>query len=978
MSGDRQVIDENGAHSLARDTTFGFIDHTTETEKLYHPVLIANEGENTMKRAIVEELRRSKSFTFSVAFITTDALAALKQALLSFQGRGTIVTSTYLGFNEPAVFRELLTLEGIDVRIHTDGGRGFHAKGYVFSQRLSVTAIVGSSNLTVSALQRNREWNLRFSAMPGGDIVSQLSSAVDDQRADSVPLTEEWIEAYEASYVPPESRAGTVAPAAHPRVVGDHSQRVVPNLMQSEALAEIASLRFAGEKRAVVVSATGTGKTILAALDVRAAAPKKMLFLVHREQILDRAMDEFKRVLQVDHDRFGKYVGSVRQLDRQFVFATVQSLSQAGTLGGIDPELFDYVLIDEVHRAGAESYRRVIDHFSPKFLLGVTATPERTDEFNVYGLFDYNVAYEIRLQRALEEGMLSPFHYFGVTDLTVDGAVIDDKSQFSKLVSMQRVDHIVSSLRKYGHIGTPVRGLIFCSRNEEARELAQMLNGRVVDREPLRVVALSGADPVETRNQRVDDLAEGRLDYIITVDVFNEGIDIPTVNQVVMLRRTQSSIVFTQQLGRGLRKAAKKDHLRVIDFIGNYDSNFLIPIALFGNTSLNKDSIRRDMIRTGGAGSLAGKSSVSFDEIAASRIFESLSTVRLDSMKYIKQTVQEMKNRVGSAPRLLDFARFDVADPVILACKKGEYWSLLVTLRMVDSAPSAVQRSALTFLSEELLNGKRPHELLVLRELMSRKSGLPQDEVVRLFMREGVAADAATVESVGRVISFSFYGLQKREKYGRPLVAVEDGVWRLDPGFEAELRRSVEFQQHVEDAVSTGLFLARHRFKYTAELLVGERYSRRDVCRLLNWQSSQEATMYGYKVDTFTNTCPIFITYHKHDDVDDSIAYEDEFLSESAIHWFTRSRRTLKSEEVRRIVSNGPDLHIFAKKDDAEGTEFYYLGRASSSDAEQTTMPSAGSELDVVTMTLTLESPIEAGMYAYLRTDSLSETSETT
>lgn len=973
MRNDHQGTVDRGSHPLVRDTTFGFIDHTIDTEKLYHPVLIANEGENTMKRAIVEELRRSESFTFSVAFITTDALAALKQALLSFHGRGTIVTSTYLGFNEPAVFRELLTLEGIDVRIHSDGGRGFHAKGYVFNQRQSVTAIVGSSNLTVSALQRNREWNLRFSAMPGGDIVTQLRTAVDAQYANSVPLTEEWIETYATSYVPPQPRTGTVTPVAQPAAVDDQSQRVVPNLMQSEALAEIASLRAAGEKRAVVVSATGTGKTILAALDVRVAAPKKMLFLVHREQILDRAMEEFKRVLQVDDDRFGKYVGSVRQLDRQFVFATVQSLSRIDTIAGIDPDHFDYILIDEVHRAGAESYRRVIDHFSPKFLLGVTATPERTDEFNVYELFRYNVAYEIRLQRALEEGMLSPFHYFGVTDLTVDGAVIDDKSQFSKLVSPQRVDHIASTLRKYGHIGVPVHGLIFCSRNEEARELARILNGRVVDREPLRVVALSGADSVETRNQRVDDLAEGRIDYIITVDVFNEGIDIPSVNQVVMLRRTRSSIVFTQQLGRGLRKAARKDHLRVIDFIGNYDSNFLIPIALFGNTSLNKDSIRRDMIRTGGAGALAGKSSVSFDEIAASRIFESLATARLDSMKFIKQTVQEMRNRVGSAPRLLDFARFDVADPVVLACKKGEYWSLLSTLKMVDSAPSPAQRSALTFLSGELLNGKRPHELLVLRDLMSRTGGLSHDDVVRLFTGEDVAADAATVESVGRVITFDFYGLQKREKYGRPIVVVEDGVWRLDTEFEAELRGSIEFWQHVEDVVSTGLFLARHRYNYTAELLVGERYSRRDVCRLLNWQSSQEATMYGYKVDTFTNTCPIFITYHKHDDVEESIAYEDEFLSESAIHWFTRSRRTLKSEEVRRIVSNDPDLHIFAKKDDAEGTDFYYLGRASSSDAKQTTMPSGGSELDVVTMTLALDTPIEAGMYAYLRTDPSNE-----
>ncbi|MCC2028586.1 DEAD/DEAH box helicase [Microbacterium sp. YMB-B2] len=953
---------------LQLDNTFGFFDRTVQSDQLFHPVLIANDGANTMLRAIRHELRRSRSFVFSTAFVTTSAVAMLKQALLDFPGKGTIITSTYLGFNTPAAFRELLNLPGIEVFVHSGARGGFHAKGYLFEQAGSTTAIVGSSNLTETALLTNHEWNLRFSALPGGDIVDQLRRAVDDQLKSSTRLTGAWIDNYAAEYVPPPPRSRVV------QLPGETGATLMPegivtaNAMQVEALDEIQKLRDAGERRAVVISATGTGKTILSALDVRSVGPQRMLFVVHREQILDRAIEEFRRVLGAPAHEFGKFVGARREIDRKYVFATIQSLTSADNLSEIPPTHFDYVLIDEVHRAGADSYRTVLEYLEPNFLLGMTATPERTDGFNVFELFDFNVPYEIRLQQALKEEMLAPFHYYGVTDFVIDDEVIDDASQLASLVAPERADHIIRAIETYGHVGSPTRGLLFCGRTTEAQELSRLLNERNVHGRRLRTVALTGADTVETRNAAVTQLESGELDYIVTVDVFNEGIDIPSVNQVVMLRQTKSSIIFTQQLGRGLRKAAGKDHLVVIDFIGNYANNYLIPIALFGDNSLNKDSIRKKIMDSQEAGAISGLSSVNFDKISRARIFRSLADTKLDSIQNLKRTVAELENRLNRPPTLLDFARFDTADPVVVATKRDNYWSLLHALKRVDRAPTPEQSSWLTFLSNEILNGKRPHELLLLQALIDApERSLRTDEYEQLLNDHGVGADAETIGSTLRILQLEFFTDAERAKYGSPIVQ-RVGEWLvLSSSLEAGLKRDPRFKQHFDDLIATGLFLARHRYRWKGGLVVGQRYSRKDACRLLNWNKNVQSTIYGYKVDYTSSSCPIFITYDKHEDVSASTAYGDEFLNESTLHWYTRSRRTLRSGEVQAIVENRVPLHLFAKKDDAEGTDFYYLGEARSSNAKETKMPDDnGVPLDVVTMDLGIASPLERSLYEYL------------
>ncbi|WP_026530153.1 DUF3427 domain-containing protein [Haematomicrobium sanguinis] len=964
---------------IQADTKFGFLDGSTHAEQVYHPVLISNEDENTMLWAIRHELRRSNTFIFSVAFITPDALALLKQALLDYSGTGTIVTSTYLDFNSPDMFQELLELKNVTVWVHEDPNRGFHPKGYLFHQSASTTAIVGSSNLTSKALLRNQEWNLRFSALPGGDIVTQIKRAIQKQIEKSNSLTPNWIDAYRLHYQTNARLMGSrrafstgisglddVSPLE--TITDELSERhfIAPNQMQADALEEIQKVRDQGERRAVVISATGTGKTILSALDVRKADLGKLLFVVHREQILDKAIVAYKDVLNAPLDHFGKFVGATREIDKKYVFATVQTLTQTGTLEGIDPATFDYIIIDEVHRSGAESYRRLMDHFEPKFMLGLTATPERTDGFNIYELFDYNVPYEIRLQAALEAEMLVPFHYFGVTDyVDAHGETVGETADLARLSSGGRIDHIISAIQKYGQPGK-VKGLIFCSRNDEAAELSHLLNERVVHGNQLRTKNLNGGDSIEVRESVVAELERGELDYILTVDIFNEGIDVPSINQIVMLRQTQSSIIFTQQLGRGLRRARGKDHLRVIDFIGNYANNYLIPIALLGDSSLSRDVIRQKLIKVDDTGAIAGLSSVNFDQISRERVLKSLASVKLDSLKNLKAAFTDLRNRLNRPPTLLDFARFDTVDPVVMATAKDNYWSLTVAFKSENDLPGTIESGLLTMLSSELLNGKRPHELLLLRYLIDNGS-IGSAEIIELFKKFGCNYDAATVASAERLLTLEFFTSAERKKFGdRPWAVREGPQLKLNPRVSDLYRESQLFRDHVDDVVETGLHLARHRGSWSGELRLGDRYSRKDVCRMLNWQTNQYSTIYGYKVDLVSQTCPIFVTYHKGEDVSESTKYPDELLDTSTMQWYTRTPRVLASDEIQPIANNSVKIHLFAKKDDAEGVEFNYLGRARSRNPEQTTMRKQGSEVNVVTMKLDLASPMEESLFHYL------------
>lgn len=549
-----------------------FINKATPSDKLNPKFIINNPAKKDfLLTTLQNDLKQCQSFFISVAFITQSGLNAIKTQLSDLEKRGIsgkILTSTYLGFNQPEVFESLLTIPNVEVRISDKVG--FHSKGYLFDMGEYQSFIIGSSNLTMAALKQNYEWNVKLTSYDNGEMISNIQEHLADEWAEATTLTSEWIHQFRQSYQPVINT--TIMKQEILAVAEEEAPYITPNKMQEAALKSLVALRKTGAKRGLVVSATGTGKTFLAVLDVLAFQPKRMLFIVHREQILKKAMASFQKILGGPDSDYGILSGSTKDLEAKYLFATIQTISKKTYQEALGTDAFDYMLIDEVHKAGAESYQKVIDFFTPNFLLGMTATPERTDGFNIFELFDYNVAYEIRLQEALEEELLCPFHYFGVTDYEKDGLLINETADLKYLVNEERIDFLIDKIAYYGCYGNKPKGLVFCSRKDEAKELANLFNERGIPSS-----YLSGDHKLEYRELEVERLEKGDIYYIFTVDIFNEGIDIPKVNQIVMLRNTESSIIFIQQLGRGLRKDDSKEFVTVIDFIGNYKNSYMIP-----------------------------------------------------------------------------------------------------------------------------------------------------------------------------------------------------------------------------------------------------------------------------------------------------------------------------------------------------------------------------------------------------------------
>ncbi|MBB6452566.1 superfamily II DNA or RNA helicase [Salirhabdus euzebyi] len=959
---------ENIVDSLKESLYKGFIDHSHNKSDVFKPKLLVNnllQSEDVLS-SLLEELNYCQEFFFSVAFITESGLATLKSYLWDLKQRGIkgrILTSTFLQFNKPKVFRELLKMSNVEVRL-TDL-KGFHSKGYIFRHNTHYSLIVGSSNLTAHALKVNYEWNVKLTSHENGEIIHHFLEQFEDVWNESYMLNPLWIDQYEKTFVEreylPDLEKVVEIPDEYRANPLKEAIEISPNKMQKAALQNIQMVRENNNNKGLVISATGTGKTYLSAFDVRNYAPKRMLFIVHREQILQKAKSDYQKILGGLSKDFGILSGSSKQSDVRYLFATIQTISKENVLRQFDSKEFDYILIDEVHRAGAESYLRVLNYFEPKFLLGMTATPERTDNFNIYELFDYNIAYEIRLQEALEENMLCPFHYFGVTDFELNGELIDETATLSKLVTEERVNHIIEKVHYYGHSGDSVKGLMFCSGKDEAQRLSVALNEK-----GLRTVALTGDDSQEERILQVNRLENGQLDYVITVDIFNEGIDIPSVNQVVMLRQTQSAIIFIQQLGRGLRKHGSKDFVTIIDFIGNYRNNYLIPVALSGDKSQNKDNVRRNMKDKS---YIKGVSTINFEEIAAKQVFKAINDSKLTSLKILREAYMELKNRIGRIPYLMDFIKQNSIDPEVIVGEHTNYYQFLIKMKEEVPDLSLYEQQVLTFLSLEVLNGKRKHEVLLVELLLNR------DEVVNTEYIQQLAAnncyiDEDTLYSIERIFNQEFFTQISRKKYGEiPIITRLDNTYKFNDAIKQSITSNAYFRGLINDLVETAK-MKTEKYDSTQPLTLYKKYSRKDACKLLNWHNDESSTMYGYKPKH--DTCPIFITYHKDEDIDASVKYGDEFLNPKLIKYFTKSNRTLQSEEVKKIIyadERNFDIHIFVKKDDDEGTDFYYLGTAHpvKDTAEQTVMLDKNDkEIPVVTLELMLEHSIEPKLYHYI------------
>ena len=519
-----------------------------------------------------------------------------------------------------------------------------------------------------------------------------------------------------------------------------------------------------------------------------------------------------------------------------------------------------------------------------------------------------------------------------------------------------------------------MKGLIFCSRKDEGRELSRAFNMRGYNTE-----FICGEDSQSKREDCIDrltsDIRPDKLDYIFTVDIFNEGVDIPEINQVVMLRPTESPIIFVQQLGRGLRKAPGKEYVVILDFIGNYTNNFMIPIALSGDRTYNKDTIRR-YVREGSR-VIPGNSTIHFDEISRKRIFQSIDSANFNDIKLIKECYQQLKFKLGRVPALMDFEKYGSIDVLRIFDNKslGSYHMFLKKYEKEYVVKfSNQQEKMLEFISKKFASGKRPHELLVIKGLLEGAGSVIEKLRADLQDDYGINMTRRTEVNVVNVLTNEFATGSARDTY-RDCAIIEktENEYKISEIFKQMLEDD-RFYGQVEKIVEFGLYRNRKDYSDTykdTSLKLYSKYTYEDVCRLLEWEKGEVAlNIGGYKYDRKTKTYPVFINYDKTEDISDTIRYEDRFENQGSLVAISKSGRTVESEDVYTALHAeelGINMELFVRKnkDDKISKEFYYLGRINATgETHEFTMPNT--DKSAVEITYALETPVRDDIYDYL------------
>ena len=559
---------EDGEHLHLR------IDTPIETDQfmlgLPHRDPLISGSDDALQTHLLPWIDRARTIDLSVSFLMRSGAQLVLphlRDLLERGGRLRLLTGDYLHVTEPAALRLIADLEG-DKHMHVFQAReiSFHPKAWMFGFADEAGGlIVGSSNLSRFALERGVEWNLRHfgrrEAAPLQTAISAFETLLE--RPEVVPITQDWIDDYEREYERIKLQRNSP-----PAMVIDLPPEPVesppkPHDVQAAALTALNETRKRGYRAGLVVLATGLGKTYLAAFDSEHA--QQVLFVAHREEILTQAMAAFRAVRP--KARLGRFTGEKKDADAEVLFASIQTLARKANLGRFESDAFNYIVIDEFHHAAAATYRRIIDHFNPGFLLGLTATPDRTDGQDLLGLCEENLVYQCDLWSGIDRKLLSPFEYFGVPDLVEYSQIpwrngrFDENALTEAVATKARAENALQQLLRHG--GKKCLG--FCVSVRHADYMAKFAR-----EQGWRAVAVHSGENSAPRASALKMLENGQLDIVFAVDMFNEGVDIPSIDTVLMLRPTESLVIWLQQLGRGLRKSKEKTRLSVIDYIGNH------------------------------------------------------------------------------------------------------------------------------------------------------------------------------------------------------------------------------------------------------------------------------------------------------------------------------------------------------------------------------------------------------------------------
>lgn len=896
--------------------------------------LIINSKHNNLLNELKKSLKECKSFYFSVAFINYSGLQLLLDTLKEVEDKGVkgkVITTTYLNFTEPKALERMQEFENIDMKIFiADNKVGFHTKVYIFENEDDYKIIIGSSNLTQSALKSNVEWNVKVLSKEGAPFIEHVLKEYNNLWDMSSELNDEVLQRY-MLFLNEIKRT-----EVRRQMVFENLKPISPNKMQKRAMENLERLRAHGENKALVIAATGTGKTYMSAFDVMQYKPKTMLFIVHREEILKKAKETFEKLLKGRNIKTGLFTGNAKDRDANYLFATIQTMNRY--YEDFHKNYFDYIIIDEAHHGASDSYLNVLGHFEPKFTLGMTATPERCDSLSVFELFDNNVALEVRLHEALDEDLVIPFHYFGVTDIEgvdLEDVNLDDKSQLAqRLMINRRVDFIIEKMNFYGHDGNFRKLLGFCVNIEHAKYMAEEFNKRGINS-----VALSGEDTVAKRDEYIKRLESDKddLQAIFTVDIFNEGVDIPSVNTVLMLRPTNSPIIFIQQLGRGLRKSGSKEFLTVLDFIGNHNKTFLIAIALNGARYYDKDSLKV-AVATDFA-DVPGCTHIQIDQISKDRILEQIDKENFRDLKYLREEYNQFKILCGGKIpyMLLDYVKYDGApDPVKFIDKEGTYLGFVAKTEKDDELKELLLNDDFEKILKELntsLPLKRINEFVILKYLLNNNSislEIAKNEILKYINN----MDEDSVRHAFECLNHQYWDSVMIRQKVKLIEYKEDTLYRTDK-FEAIINKK-EYRKYIEDAINYGIFRYEKEFQeeyYGVPFLkLYEQYKMPGVALLSNHRKIH-SSFRGVGLLSSGNEYFLFIDLNKEEGIEERINYKDKFLSENYFQWQSPNSTKQGSDRGKNIIFNkdrNVNLHLFVRKYkeiDKKAQPYIYIGK---------------------------------------------------
>ena len=575
--------------------------NTSETERITQEIwstdVMTGGSDRRMQLyyQLIQSLKKADSVDIIVSFLMESGVKMLLEELDNALKRGAkirILTGNYLGITQPSALYLLKKKLGsrVDMRFYNEKDRSFHPKSYIFHYERYSDIYIGSSNISRSALTSGIEWNYRFSSVSDPKNYEKFYQVFEDLfEHHSIIIDNEELKRYSQNWHRPAvARDLERYDYSHQNEENESEDTKVrllyePRGAQIEALCALEDTRAEGAKRALVQAATGVGKTYLAAFDSKSY--ERVLFVAHREEILKQAAASFRNVR--NSEDYGFFTGEEKSTDKSVIFASVATLGRSEYLSEkyFAPDYFQYLVIDEFHHAVNEQYQRIVKYFKPQFLLGLTATPERMDGRNIYELCDYNVPYEISLKDAINKGMLVPFHYYGIYDDTdysglhlIRGRYDEKELNETYIGNVHRHELIYKYYCKYGS----KKALGFCCSRAHAEEMAKEFCERGIP--SVAVYSNANGTYSEERGKAIKKLKSGEIRVIFSVDMFNEGVDITSVDMVMFLRPTESPIVFLQQLGRGLRRSKGKEYLNVLDFIGNYEKAGRVRFLLTGRT----------------------------------------------------------------------------------------------------------------------------------------------------------------------------------------------------------------------------------------------------------------------------------------------------------------------------------------------------------------------------------------------------------